>query len=63
MSTPVAARMEWDTAEMRKRGYLVASVETFTLPGLMGPATAAHWYRITFETASSSSRRAEPNTS
>jgi len=46
----LAARIERDTAEMRKRGYLVASTETFTLKGLVGPTTAAHWYRITFET-------------
>ena len=34
---------------MRKRGYLVSSVETLTLPGLAGRNTDAHWYRITFE--------------
>jgi hypothetical protein len=34
---------------MRKRGYLVASVETFTLPGIIGRRTDARWYRITFE--------------
>ncbi len=45
----LAARIEADTADMRKRGYLVSSVETFTLPGLAGRTTDAHWYRITFE--------------
>ncbi len=45
----LAARIEADTAAMRKRGYLVASVETFTLPGIAGRSTDAHWHRITFE--------------
>ena len=45
----LAAHIEADTAEMRKRGYLISSVETFTLPGLAGRNTDAHWYRITFE--------------
>jgi hypothetical protein len=45
----LAARIEASTAEMRKRGYLVASVETFTLPGIIGRRTDARWYRITFE--------------
>ena len=43
------ARIEADTAELRTRGYLVSSVETFTLPGLIGRGTEAQWYRITFE--------------
>ena len=47
----LAARIERDTAAMRERGYLVASVETFALKGLAGPATAAHWHRVTFETS------------
>ena len=34
---------------MRGRGYLVKSVETFTLPGLAGRSTDARWYRVTFE--------------
>jgi hypothetical protein len=34
---------------MRRRGYLVTSMQTFTLPGLTGPATAARWYRVTYE--------------
>jgi len=45
----VAARIEADKAAMRGRGYLVKSVETFTLPGLAGRATDARWYRVTFE--------------
>ena len=52
----LAARIARDTAEMRKQGYLVASTETFTLKGIAGPTTAAHWYRITFETSSPSGR-------
>jgi hypothetical protein len=43
----LVARIERDAAEMRKRGYL---------KGLLGPATAAHWYRVTFERASPPSR-------
>jgi hypothetical protein len=34
---------------MRGRGYLVKSVETFTLPGLAGRTTDARWCRGTFE--------------
>jgi hypothetical protein len=45
----LVARIERDTADMRKRGYFVASVETMTLPALVGAATSAHWYRVTFE--------------
>lgn len=45
----LAARMEADAAAMRKKGYLVASVETFTLPGVGRPDAAAHWYRVTYE--------------
>ena len=45
----LAARIEADTAAMRGRGYLVKSVETFTLPGLAGRSTEARWYRVTFE--------------
>lgn len=45
----LAARIEADAAAMRQRGYLVASMETFALPVLGAPATAAKWYRVTFE--------------
>ncbi len=45
----VTARMQADAAAMRKRGYLVASVQTFALPGPAGPATSASWYRVTYE--------------
>lgn len=45
----IQARIEADSAELRKQGYLVSSVQTFTLPGLAGRRTAAHWYRVTFE--------------
>lgn len=45
----LAARIEADTAELRKRGYLVASVETFTLPVVGAPEHPANWYRVTFE--------------
>ncbi len=45
----LSARMETDTASMRKRGYLVAKVETFSLPVLGAPGQAASWYRVTYE--------------
>ncbi len=45
----LAARMEADAAAMRKKGYLVASVETLSLPGLARPEAGAHWYRVTYE--------------
>jgi hypothetical protein len=48
----LAARIEADTAAMRKRGYLVASAETFNLPGIAGRSTDARWHRITFELSS-----------
>src|SRR5664279_1004424 len=47
----IAARIESDTAAMRTKGYLVSSVQTFSLP-VMGSAHAtANWYRVTFELA------------
>lgn len=45
----LAARMEADATAMRRRGYLVASVETFTLPVIGAPAHPANWYRVTYE--------------
>lgn len=45
----IQARIEADTAAMCKRGYLVASVETFSLPVIGAPRQAANWYRVTFE--------------
>ena len=47
----LAARMEADAASFRKRGYLVASVETFSLPGIVRSGAGAHWYRVTYERA------------
>jgi hypothetical protein len=55
----LAARMEADAAALRKRGYLVASVETFSLPGLARADAAARWYRVTYER---STRPAESST-
>ena len=46
------ARIEADTAAMRKRGYLVAKVETFSLPVVGAPDEAASWYRIRYELTS-----------
>lgn len=48
----LAARIEADAAAMRKKGYLVASTETFALPVFGAPRHAANWYRVTFELAS-----------
>ena len=47
----LAARMETDAAAMRKKGYLVASVQEFSLPGLAGLTASAKWYRVTYERA------------
>jgi hypothetical protein len=47
----LAAKMESDAASLRKRGYLVTSVETFSLPGIARPDAGAHWYRVTYEQA------------
>ena len=47
----IAARIQSDTAAMRKRGYLVSSAQTFSLPGIVAPAAAANWYRVTYERA------------
>jgi hypothetical protein len=52
----VSARIQSDTAVMRKKGYLVSSVQTFSLPGIVAPEAAAHWYRVTFELAATQSR-------
>jgi hypothetical protein len=48
----LAARIETDTAAMRKRGYRVTSVETFSLPVIGAPGQAANWYRVTYELSS-----------
>lgn len=45
----LAARMEADATAMRQRGYLVASVETFTLPVIGAPEHPANWCRVTYE--------------
>lgn len=47
----LAARMEADAAAMRKKGYLVASVQEFSLPGFASPTASAKWYRVTYERA------------
>ena len=47
----IAAMIEADAAEMRKRGSLVASVQTFSLPVLGARRQTANWYRVTFESS------------
>ncbi len=54
----IAARIQSDTAAMRKRGYLVASVQTFSLPVVGSSDATANWYRVTFELAAAQSRDA-----
>jgi hypothetical protein len=45
----LAARIEADAAQMRQKGYLVASVQMFALPVLFAPGYRANWYKVTFE--------------
>ncbi len=45
----LAARMQADAAAMRKKGYLVASVQTFSLPVIGARDATASWYRVTYE--------------
>jgi hypothetical protein len=47
----LAERIEADAAAMRERGYLVASIQTFSLPMISAHQTA-NWYRVTFELSS-----------
>ena len=51
----LAARIEADTTAMRGRGYLVASVQTFSLPVIGARRQTANWYRVTFELSGPSS--------
>ena len=44
-------RIEEDATAMRRRGYLVASTETLSLPVIGGRQAAARWYRVTYELA------------
>ncbi|HJW20931.1 MAG TPA: hypothetical protein VJ506_00730 [Candidatus Limnocylindrales bacterium] len=48
--------MEAEAASFRERGYLVAAVETFSLPGIGRPDASAHWYRVTYEKTSAGER-------
>lgn len=52
----LTARIAADAAAMRKKGYLVASTQTFSLPVIGAPRQPANWYRVTFELASPESR-------
>ena len=45
----LTARIQSDTDAMRKKGYLVSSVQTFSLPVLGSSVATANWYRVTFE--------------
>ncbi len=46
------ARIEADSTVMRRRGYFVASVQTFSLPVIGAAPQVAYWYRVTYELAS-----------
>ena len=48
----LAAKIETDAAEMRRKGYLVASTQTFSLPVIGAPRQRASWYRVTYELGS-----------
>ena len=53
----LAARMESDATAMRRRGYLVAKVETFSLPVVgAAPGDAASRYRVTYERSTTPER-------
>jgi hypothetical protein len=45
----IAERMAEDAAAMRRKGYLVASTETFALPVPGSRDAGARWYRVTYE--------------
>jgi hypothetical protein len=46
------AKIEADSTAMRRRGYFVASIETFSLPVIGAPSHVAYWYRVTYEMTS-----------
>ena len=52
----IAARIQSDTDAMRKKGYLVSSVQTFSLPVLGSKVATANWYRVTFELTAAPAR-------
>ena len=56
----LAARIEADAAAMRKKGYLVASTQTFSLPVVGAPRQTANWYRVTFELQAAARPDADP---
>lgn len=58
----LAARIEADASAMGKKGYLVASTQTLSLPVIGARRQTANWYRVTFECASprSAGAAAEP---
>jgi hypothetical protein len=56
----LAATMEADATAMRQRGYLVASVQTFSLPVVGAPRHAANWYRVTYELQAAAEPAVDP---
>jgi len=56
----ISALIQADATAMRKKGYLVASVQTFSLPGIVAPGAAANWYRVSFEAAPQSGDGGRP---
>ncbi len=53
----LAERMQADAAVMRKKGYLVGSVETLSLPVIGAREQQASWYRVRYELAAPASER------
>ena len=56
----IKARIDSDTLALRKRGYVLASIETFELPVIGSRTTSANWYRATFQLLDSPASDATP---
>ena len=46
------AKIEADSTAMRRRGYFVASIQSFSLPVIGAAPQVAYWYRVTYEVSS-----------
>ena len=56
----IRAKIDSDTVALRKRGYVLASLETFALPVIGSRDTNASWYRATFQLLDSPASDATP---